>query len=212
VNGIGSKPDPRYENFRNNLGYILRFSRRLNLANVTAQGSLSSTGFCLAQTPPIGAEYLIYAPSGGPFTVDLTAMPSSRWLTVEWFNPATGRTTHAGRMSGGSHSQSFTPPFSGDAVLYLVDAAGHKQAYKSGLTVGAGSAVTQKVRAEEASLMWREGFANVSFLVAFQPRKPPIQTREQPLEEVPKPLRNRRESVINRFRNRHETPADEPGK
>jgi collagenase-like protein with putative collagen-binding domain len=127
VNGIGSKPDPRYENFRNNLGYILRFSRKLNLANVTAQGSLSSTGFCLAQTPPIGAEYLIYAPSGGPFTLDLSAMPNARLLTVEWFNPATGTTTAAGRIAGGAHSQSFTPPFSGDAVLYLVDAAGHKQ-------------------------------------------------------------------------------------
>src|SRR5262245_39011028 len=47
---------------------------------------------------------------------------------------------------------------------------------------------------------------------AFQPPKPPFQAREQPLEEVPMPLRNRRESVINRFRNRHEKPADEPGK
>ncbi len=30
VNGIGSKPDPRWENFRNNLGYILNYSRKLN--------------------------------------------------------------------------------------------------------------------------------------------------------------------------------------
>jgi chitodextrinase len=44
---------------------------------------------------------------------------------VEWFNPSTGATTVASPIAAGSSSQSFTPPFSGDAVLYLVDAAGH---------------------------------------------------------------------------------------
>ena len=34
VNGIGAKPDQRWENFRNNLGYILRYSRRLDLAQL----------------------------------------------------------------------------------------------------------------------------------------------------------------------------------
>ena len=37
-----------------------------------------------------GAEYLVYAPSGGSFTVDLSAMSSPRTLAVEWFNPSTG--------------------------------------------------------------------------------------------------------------------------
>src|SRR5262249_53353913 len=49
--GIGRKPDPRWANFRANLGYILRYSRKLNLANVAPHSSLSSTRFCLAQTP-----------------------------------------------------------------------------------------------------------------------------------------------------------------
>jgi hypothetical protein len=126
VHGIGSQPDPRYENFRNNLGYIVRYSRKLNLANVTSRSSLSSTKFCLAQTPETGAEYLVYSPSGGPFTVDLAAMPDSRLLAAEWFNPATGTTMHQGSIPAGSRSRSFTPPFSGDAVLYLVDTAGHR--------------------------------------------------------------------------------------
>jgi glucose/arabinose dehydrogenase len=125
TNGICSGPDPRWTNFRDNLGYILRYSRKLNLANVTPRGSLCSTTNCLAQTPSVGAEYLIYAQNGGAFTVDLSAMSSARTLTVEWFNPSTGATTVATSISSGSTSQSFTPPFSGDAVLYLVDAAGH---------------------------------------------------------------------------------------
>jgi hypothetical protein len=125
AHAICQAPDPRYDNFRDNLGYTLRYSRRLNLTNVTPRGSLSSTGYCLAQTPSTGAEYLVYAPSGGSFTVDLSAMPGTRRLAVEWFNPATGATIPASPIPSGAPSQSFTPPFSGDAVLYLVDKSGH---------------------------------------------------------------------------------------
>jgi hypothetical protein len=75
----------------------------------------------LAQTAAEGAEYLVYAPSGGAFTVDLSAMPDSRMLAVEWFNPATGETIAQDPVKAGASSQSFTPPFKGDAVLYLAD-------------------------------------------------------------------------------------------
>lgn len=126
VNGIGSKPDPRWENFRNNLGYILKYSRKLNLVHVTPSPSLCSTRYCLAQTPAAGAEYLVYAPSGDTFTMDLSAMPDSRMLAVEWFNPATGEAIAQDPIKAGSSSQSFTPPFSGDAVLYLVDGRGRR--------------------------------------------------------------------------------------
>jgi len=49
---------------------------------------------------------------------------TTRALNVEWFNPATGATTAGAAITGGS-TKSFTSPFSGDAVLYIVDAAGH---------------------------------------------------------------------------------------
>ena len=52
-------------------------------------------------------------------------MPAARKLAVEWFNPATGAVVAANPVPAGSPKQSFTPPFSGDAVLYLVDIAGH---------------------------------------------------------------------------------------
>jgi len=126
VNGIGSAPDPRWENFRNNLGYLLRYSRKLNLANVTPRSSLCSTQYCLAQTPSAGAEYLVYAPAGGSFRLDLSAMPKTRMLAVEWFNPATGATISQNPVIAGSSSHSFSAPFSGDSVLYLVDTAGHR--------------------------------------------------------------------------------------
>jgi hypothetical protein len=124
-NAICSGPDKRYDNFRDNLGYILKYSRKLNLASVTPRMSLASTGYCLAQTPSVGAEYLVYAPAGGSFTVDLSAMSGSRKLSVEWFNPWTGAAITGDPIPAGSSSQSFNPPFSGDAVLYVVDTAGH---------------------------------------------------------------------------------------
>jgi hypothetical protein len=126
LHGIGTAPDLRYENFRNNLGYLLRYARKLNLANVTPRSALSSTTFCLAQTPAVGAEYLVYAPAGGAFTVDLSAMLASRTLAVEWFNPATGVASAQHAIPAGSSSQAFRAPFDGDAVLYLVDTAGHR--------------------------------------------------------------------------------------
>src|SRR5437870_3753530 len=65
-------------NFRGNLGYVLKYPHRLNLAEEDSHAALSSTKYCLAQIPPVGAEYLVYAPRGGTFTVDLSAMPDSR--------------------------------------------------------------------------------------------------------------------------------------
>ncbi len=125
VNGIGTAPDPRYDNFRDNMGYLVRYSRKLNLAEVTPRGELSSTGFCLAQTPAVGAAYLVYAPDRGLFTLDLSAMPNSRSLAVEWFDPANGKTITHSPVPAGSSSQSFRAPFRGDAVLYTVDVPGH---------------------------------------------------------------------------------------
>ena len=125
TNGICRAPDTRWDNFRNNLGCILRYSRKLNLSAVTPRSQLCSTGYCLANTPSTGAEYLVYAPLGGSFTVDLSAMPASRTLAVEWFNPATGTVSVGRPIHSGDPAERFTPPFPGDAVLYLVDTAGH---------------------------------------------------------------------------------------
>jgi hypothetical protein len=123
VNGVCNGPDSRWNNFRDNMGYTLTYANtKLDLVKMTPQPSLSSTGHCLADNVATGAEYLVYAPNGGSFTVDLAA--TTRVLNVEWLDPASGTITSGGPISGGS-TKSFTPPFTGDAVLYLVDAAGH---------------------------------------------------------------------------------------
>ncbi len=123
VRGICAAPDSRWDNVRDNLGYILKVSRKVNLALMYPRDALSSTGYCLAHTSSPGAEYLAYAPAGGAFTLDLSAVPASRRLSVEWLNPATGAESKGEPVVGGSPRQLFTPPFAGDAVLLVQDMA-----------------------------------------------------------------------------------------
>ena len=115
-NGIGSGPDKRWENVRATMGYIRDYANHMNLAGMTPQGKLSSTGHVLANIGAAHPEFLIYAPSGGKLTVDLTG--SSGQFAVEWMNTATGDMTRGTDVSGGA-TATFSPPFSGDAVLYL---------------------------------------------------------------------------------------------
>jgi hypothetical protein len=113
VNGIGSKPDPRWEDVRSTMGFIRGYAEQMNLAAMTPRGELSSTGHSLASADP---EILAYAPSGGTFTVDLSKVRGR--MRAEWMNPATGRKAAGGDVAGGA-LRTFTPPFEGDAVLYL---------------------------------------------------------------------------------------------
>src|SRR5262245_15363635 len=125
TDAICTAPDARWDNFRDNLGYIVAYSPRLDMNAVLPKPSLCSTKYCLAQTPIVGAEILIYAPNGGSFTVDL-GHAAGRTLSYEWFDPATGMVVSTGTVPGGA-TQSFSTPaaIAGDAVLYLVDTAGH---------------------------------------------------------------------------------------
>jgi hypothetical protein len=104
------------QNFRNNLGYIRYYSNLINLENMAPHGELSSTGYALANPSATNGEILVYLPSGGALTVNLTSMPGS--LYGEWLNPQTGNITLANPIAGGSWV-TLNPPFVGNAVLYI---------------------------------------------------------------------------------------------
>jgi hypothetical protein len=125
-NGICSAPDKRYDNFRDNLGYTITYSRKLNLKAAEPSTTLCSTQYCLGQTPAVGAEMLVYAPDGGAVTVDLSHS-TGRMMNFEWFDPSTGKVISTGMVAGGNAKQSFTTPASitADSVLYIVDSGGH---------------------------------------------------------------------------------------
>jgi hypothetical protein len=126
MNGVCSRPDARWEDVRATMGLIRGCADRMNLAEMTPQGDLTSTGHALGSAAGARPELLVYAPSGGRFTVDLSSVPSSRKLAVEWLNPATGEKISKGTISAGSSSV-FTPPFTGDAVLYLAAIARQRE-------------------------------------------------------------------------------------
>jgi len=116
VHGIGSGPDPRWDNVRDNMGYIRGYADRMNLAATVPRSDLSSTGHALVNATAAHPEMLVYAPSGDSLTVNLSEFDGP--LVVEWMNPATGAKAAGASVRGGS-TRTFTPPFSGDAVLYL---------------------------------------------------------------------------------------------
>jgi hypothetical protein len=114
-NPSGGRPDPSWDTIRDALGWTRIYAERLNLERAVPSPSLCSTGFCLADP---GHQYLVYKPPGsGGFT--LTAVAGA--YRLEWFNPATGAVSDTGMITLAAGKRTFTPPFSGDAVLLLTE-------------------------------------------------------------------------------------------
>ena len=113
----GTQAGLYWETLRNAVGDTRVYADRMNLAAMTPQSALSSTNYCLANP---GHEYLVYQPGAGAFTVTLAAGE----YKYEWFNPLDQKVAGTGllKVTGGKFT--FTPPVSGDAVLYLTTANG----------------------------------------------------------------------------------------
>jgi hypothetical protein len=106
--------DSSWNTYRTSAGSTVTYARKMaDLAGMLPSVSVSSTGFALAKH---GSEYLVYAPGGGSFKVDL----QSGNYSYEWFNPNTATLVSTGCVEASGGSQFFSPPFSGDAVLYLI--------------------------------------------------------------------------------------------
>lgn len=116
------------------MGYLLFYARRMNLAAMKPSPDLASTGYCLADP---GSTYLVYLPGVDdgvhtrfiarlfklaspwiPRRVDLEVTGANHPLIVEWLNPRAGEIHRGGTVQAGGKVR-FTPPFGGDAVLYL---------------------------------------------------------------------------------------------
>ena len=110
---LGTFLDPQFELLRMNLGYALRYARRMNLTLMVPHDDLATTQYCLANP---GNEYLVYLPDGGKVTVLLPE--ESGTFAIEWFNPRTGLMIEAEKSMLRGKTD-FIVPFSGDAVLYL---------------------------------------------------------------------------------------------
>lgn len=112
LTGITWKDESGAPSVRSAMGDTRTYANKMSLAAMIPRGDLASTQYALAAP---GCEYLVYQPGSGDFTVDLAA----RRYHVEWFNPATRVTSSGGSVTSVGERRSFTPPFGGDAVLYL---------------------------------------------------------------------------------------------
>jgi hypothetical protein len=98
------------------LSNIHNFIERVEFWNMAPSDHLVTSGiaYCLANP---GNEYVVYLPDGGSVTVDLSDATGT--LDVDWYNPKDGTYYDGGTVTDGG-IETFTPPFSGDAVLHIV--------------------------------------------------------------------------------------------
>jgi hypothetical protein len=110
------RSDPDIEEMRYGLGYAADYAARIDLANATPQGSLASTGYCLAKTSGV-VQLLAYQPTSGNFTVDLTGLAGT--FSVEFLRTSNGATNTDTTVSGGA-VRTLTAPWAGeDFVAFL---------------------------------------------------------------------------------------------
>ncbi len=117
VTGGISKDQPDYPDWaplRSNMGYILKYAEKMDLATMFPHTELSSTTYCLANP---SKEYLVFFPEGGKHTLDISAVEGE--LEVEWFIPSQNKTMKGVSTVKGGYYAVFEPPFTGEAVLYL---------------------------------------------------------------------------------------------
>jgi hypothetical protein len=109
-------PNTEWDLTRNTMGWTLDYANKVNdLAGLIPSESVGdcSTQYCLRNTTD--REYLAYQDGTGNFTVNLVAGN----YAYEWFNPTTGTIAETGTFAASAGDKTFTPPFSGDALLYL---------------------------------------------------------------------------------------------
>lgn len=111
---LGKPFDPAFDPVRRALGQVLAWSRRIDLARMTPQGGLASSGVCLADS---GREFLVYLAAGAEVTVDLGGETAD--FAVTWFSPQTGETRPATPVHGSGRTAFASPFAAADAVLHL---------------------------------------------------------------------------------------------
>ena len=111
------KVRPQDDGPRRAMGHALTLSRRISLARSTPRGELTSTGYCLAEP---GVSYVVFAPAGGDFEVDLTHAKAT--FIAEWHEVATGKITSTETVTGGA-KRAFRAAFTGPSLLFLKNSA-----------------------------------------------------------------------------------------
>jgi hypothetical protein len=99
------------------LSYLSDFVSETGYANLSPSDSLvvAGNGFLLANQSD---EYVVYAPSGGTLTINLSAAGTGSTLSSRWYNPRSGVFNPETIVEGGGNV-TFTAPSSQDWALYI---------------------------------------------------------------------------------------------
>ncbi|MFM6175188.1 MAG: hypothetical protein ACKPB4_24175 [Sphaerospermopsis kisseleviana] len=111
---LGTRRDAEFDPVRRTLGRAVAVSRRIDLARSRPAGELASTGYCLADP---GRSYLVFAPAGGRFSLDLSA--ASGAFATGWIFPQEDREAQGAEVGGGGVVE-LVPPGEGPAVCLLL--------------------------------------------------------------------------------------------
>jgi len=98
------------------MGDIIRVGTKIDRSKMYPRNGSSNTSYCLKAED--GLSFVVLKPGGGSFTVDMN-QSSGKVFKTEWYSLNSRTFTAGSDVTGGSSSQSFAPPFSGDAVLIL---------------------------------------------------------------------------------------------
>jgi hypothetical protein len=109
--------DPSLDDVYDALGCIRSVAGDVEFLTLDPTKTVASSEFCLYRPGTADAEYIVFLPSGGSVTVDLSE--SAGPMSVEWIDPETCARTAGSPVTAGSSSEMFTSPLSGASVLYL---------------------------------------------------------------------------------------------
>ncbi len=112
--GSPDEPDPKHDPTRRAMGFARRLSERVDLASLTPQPDLASTGYCLADR---GKTYLVYQPEQSRQEFHVKVEPGR--YQFEWVDCATGMQRDADSAVIEGKMTSFTPPCESGAILHL---------------------------------------------------------------------------------------------
>ena len=110
---LGTRRDEKFAPVRRALGLAVALGRELDLAACVPDPDAATTGHCLAHR---GHAYLVFAPAGGRFDVDLS--DAEGLLDGTWIDPVSGRRTAVHGLEGGS-VRTVAAPAAGPVLLLV---------------------------------------------------------------------------------------------
>lgn len=112
--GSPKNPDPKHDPARRAMGLARKLSERIDLASMTPQRHLASTGYCLSNP---GQVYLVYKTRESDKNITLRLEPGTYF--VEWINPKSGKSLKLQDYQSKADDNIFMPPFKGSVILHL---------------------------------------------------------------------------------------------